>query len=109
MIAYGIHHVTKWTPINVCSYPRQEAGATPAQEIAYALATAIDVLDAARDSGKGETKLMPEVVGRISFFVNAGVLFIEEVAKMRPFTAMWDEICRPRYGVDAPSLRRFRY
>jgi (2R)-ethylmalonyl-CoA mutase len=109
MIAYGIHHATKWNPINVCSYHLQEAGATPAQEIAYALATAIDVLDAVRDSGKVEARLMPEVVGRISFFVNAGVRFIEEVAKMRTFTAMWDEICRVRYGVDDPTLRRFRY
>ena len=109
MIAFGIHHATKWNPINVCSYHLQEAGATPAQEIAYALATAIDVLDAVRDSGKVEPRLMPEVVGRISFFVNAGVRFIEEVAKMRTFTAMWDEICRTRYGVEDPSLRRFRY
>jgi (2R)-ethylmalonyl-CoA mutase len=109
MIAYGIHHVVKWNPINVCSYHLQEAGATPAQEIAYALATAIDVLDAVRDSGKVDAALMPEVVGRISFFVNAGVRFVEEVAKMRTFTAMWDEICRTRYHVDDPSLRRFRY
>ena len=109
MIAYGIHHAAKWNPINVCSYHLQEAGATPAQEIAYALATAIDVLDAVRDSGKVEPALMPEVVGRISFFVNAGVRFIEEVAKMRTFTALWDEICRSRYGVEDPSLRRFRY
>ncbi|MGB7652276.1 MAG: protein meaA [Acidimicrobiales bacterium] len=109
MIAFGIHHAAKWNPINVCSYHLQEAGATPAQEIAYALATAIDVLDAVRDSGKVEARLMPEVVGRISFFVNAGVRFIEEVAKMRTFTAMWDEICRTRYGVEDPSLRRFRY
>jgi (2R)-ethylmalonyl-CoA mutase len=109
MIAYGIHHVAKWNPINVCSYHLQEAGATPAQEIAYALATAIDVLDAVRDSGKVEPELLGDVVGRISFFVNAGVRFIEEVAKMRTFTAMWDEICRTRYGVEDPSLRRFRY
>jgi (2R)-ethylmalonyl-CoA mutase len=109
MIAYGIHHVVKWNPINVCSYHLQEAGATPAQEIAYALATAIDVLDAVRDSGKVDAAMMPEVVGRISFFVNAGVRFIEEVAKMRTFTTMWDEICRTRYQVDDPSLRRFRY
>jgi (2R)-ethylmalonyl-CoA mutase len=109
MIAYGIHHVVKWNPINVCSYHLQEAGATPPQEIAYALATAIDVLDAVRDSGKVDAALMPEVVGRISFFVNAGVRFVEEVAKMRTFTAMWDEICRTRYQVDDPSLRRFRY
>ncbi len=109
MIAYGINHAAKWNPINVCSYHLQEAGATPVQEIAYALATAIDVLDAVRNSGKVDVAQMPEVVGRISFFVNAGVRFIEEVAKMRTFTAMWDEICRTRYGVQDPSLRRFRY
>jgi len=109
MISYAINHVAKWNPINVCSYHLQEAGATPVQEIAYALATAIDVLDAVRDSGKVEPAQMPQVVGRISFFVNAGVRFIEEVAKMRAFTAMWDEICRTRYGVQDPSLRRFRY
>jgi (2R)-ethylmalonyl-CoA mutase len=109
MISFGIHHAAKWNPINVCSYHLQEAGATPAQEIAYALATAIDVLDTVRDSGKVEPAMMPEVVGRISFFVNAGVRFIEEVAKMRTFTAMWDEICRTRYGVQDPSYRRFRY
>jgi (2R)-ethylmalonyl-CoA mutase len=109
MIAYGINHVPKWNPINVCSYHLQEAGATPVQEIAYALATAIDVLDAVRDSGKIDKTQMSHVVGRISFFVNAGVRFIEEIAKMRTFTAMWDEICRTRYGVQDPSLRRFRY
>ena len=109
MIAFGINHVPKWNPINVCSYHLQEAGATPVQEIAYALATAIDILDAVRDSGKIEPSQMPHVVGRISFFVNAGVRFIEEIAKMRTFTAMWDEICRTRYGVDDPSFRRFRY
>ena len=109
MIAYGHDHVAKWNPINVCSYHLQEAGATPVQEIAYALATAIDVLDAVRDSGKVEPDQMPHVVGRISFFVNSGVRFIEEIAKMRTFTAMWDEICRTRYGVDDASLRRFRY
>ncbi len=109
MIAFAIDHVPKWNPINVCSYHLQEAGATPVQEIAYALATAIDILDAVRDSGKVEPTQMPNVVGRISFFVNAGVRFIEEIAKMRTFTAMWDEICRTRYGVQDPSLRRFRY
>jgi (2R)-ethylmalonyl-CoA mutase len=109
MIAFGINHVPKWNPINVCSYHLQEAGSTPAQEIAYALATAIDVLDAVRDSGKVDPSQMPEVVGRMSFFVNAGVRFVEEVAKMRTFTAMWDEICRTRYHVEDPSLRRFRY
>jgi len=109
MIAYAVNHVGKWNPVNVCSYHLQEAGATPAQEIAYALATAIDILDAVRDSGKVDPHQMPTVVGRISFFVNAGVRFIEEIAKMRAFTAMWDEICRSRYGVQDPSLRRFRY
>jgi (2R)-ethylmalonyl-CoA mutase len=109
MIAYGHDHVAKWNPINVCSYHLQEAGATPVQEIAYSLATAIDVLDAVRDSGKISPEQMPHVVGQISFFVNAGVRFIEEIAKMRTFTAMWDEICRTRYGVQDASLRRFRY
>ncbi len=109
MIAYGQDHVATWNPINVCSYHLQEAGATPVQEIAYSLATAIDILDAVRDSGKVTSAQMPNVVGRISFFVNAGVRFIEEIAKMRTFTAMWDEICRTRYGVEDASLRRFRY
>ncbi|MGC1419793.1 MAG: protein meaA [Acidimicrobiales bacterium] len=109
MIAHAINHVPKWNPINVCSYHLQEAGATPVQEIAFALATAIDVLDAVRDSGKVEPSQMSQVVGRISFFVNGGVRFIEEIAKLRTFTAMWDEICRGRYHVDDPSLRRFRY
>ncbi len=109
MIAYGIANVPKWNPINVCSYHLQEAGATPVQEIAYALATAIDVLDAVRDSGKVSDEQLDSVVGRISFFVNAGIRFVEEVAKLRAFTALWDEICRTRYGVEDPSLRRFRY
>jgi len=109
MIAFGINNVPKWNPINICSYHLQEAGCTPVQEVAYALATAIDILDAVRDSGKVTTEQMPQVVGRISFFVNAGVRFIEEIAKMRTFTAMWDEICRTRYGVEDPALRRFRY
>ena len=109
MIAFGINNVPKWNPINICSYHLQEAGCTPVQEVAYALATAIDVLDAVRDSGKVTPEQMPQVVGRISFFVNAGVRFIEEIAKMRTFTAMWDEICRTRYGVEDPALRRFRY
>lgn len=109
MIAYGINHVPKWNPINVCSYHLQEAGATPVQEIAYALATAIDILDAVRDSGKIREDQLPEVVGRISFFVNAGIRFVEEIAKMRAFTEMWDQICRDRYGVADPTLRRFRY
>lgn len=109
MIAYGINHVPKWNPINVCSYHLQEAGATPVQEIAYALATAMDILDAVRDSGKIRDDQLPDVVGRISFFVNAGIRFVEEIAKMRAFTEMWDRICRERYGVEDPALRRFRY
>ena len=109
MIAYGINHAPKWNPVNVCSYHLQEAGATPVQEVAFALATAVDILDAVRDSGKVSPAQMPAVVGRISFFVNAGVRFVEEVAKMRTFTQMWDEICRDRYGVEDPALRRFRY
>ena len=108
-VAYGVAHVPRWNPINVCSYHLQEAGATPAQEVAYALATAIDVLDAVRDSGKVDPSRLGEVVGRISFFVNAGVRFVEETAKMRVFTALWDEICRTRYGVEDPANRRFRY
>ncbi len=109
MIAYTVRHVPKWNPINVCSYHLQEAGATPVQELAYALATAIGVLDAVRDSGKIDPSELPEVVGRISFFVNAGIRFIEETCKVRAFTGLWDRICRERYGVDDPKLRRFRY
>ena len=109
MITYGINHVPKWNPINVCSYHLQEAGATPVQEIAFALATALDILDAVRDSGKITPEQLPQVVGRISFFVNAGVRFVEEVAKMRAFTQLWDQLCRDRYGVQDPALRRFRY
>jgi len=109
MIAYTIRHVPKWNPINVCSYHLQEAGATPTQELAYALATAIGVLDAVRDSGKIDPSELPAVVGRISFFVNAGIRFVEETCKVRAFTRLWDQICRERYGVEDPKLRRFRY
>ena len=108
-IAYTVQRVPKWNPINVCSYHLQEAGATPVQEVAYALATAIGVLDAVRTSGKVPETDLPTVVGRISFFVNAGVRFVEETCKMRAFTAMWDRICRERYGVEDAKLRRFRY
>jgi ethylmalonyl-CoA mutase len=108
-IAYTVRHVPRWNPINVCSYHLQEAGATPAQELAYALATAVGVLDAVRESGQVEEQDMPAVVGRISFFVNAGIRFVEETCKMRAFVAMWDRICRERYGVEDPKLRRFRY
>src|SRR5436853_206265 len=109
MIAYTVRHVPQWNPINVCSYHLQEAGATPVQEVAYALATAIGVLDAVRESGQVEPEDFAEVVGRISFFCNAGIRFIEETCKMRAFTRMWDRICADRYGVQDPKLRRFRY
>jgi (2R)-ethylmalonyl-CoA mutase len=108
-IAYTVRHVPKWNPINVCSYHLQEAGATPVQEVAYALATAIGVLDGVRQSGKIDPDELPAVVGRISFFVNSSVRFVEETCKMRAFTAMWDRICAERYGVEDPKLRRFRY
>jgi (2R)-ethylmalonyl-CoA mutase len=108
-IAYTVRHAPKWNPINVCSYHLQEAGATPVQEVAYALATAIGVLDGVRASGKVEEAELPAVVGRVSFFVNSSVRFVEETCKMRAFTAMWDRICRERYGVEEPKLRRFRY
>jgi (2R)-ethylmalonyl-CoA mutase len=109
MIAWTVHHVPKWNPINICSYHLQEAGATPTQEVAYALCTAIAVLDAVRDSGQVEQADMAKVVARISFFVNAGVRFVEELSKMRAFTALWDELTRERYGVTDPKARRLRY
>ncbi|HXW36041.1 MAG TPA: protein meaA, partial [Acidimicrobiales bacterium] len=108
-IAYSVRHVPKWNPVNICSYHLQEAGATPVQELAFALATAVGVLDAVRDSGKIEPHELPEVVGRISFFVNSGIRFVEETCKMRAFTQLWDRICLERYGVEDPKLRRFRY
>ena len=108
-VAYTVANVPKWNPINVCSYHLQEAGATPIQEIAYALATACAVLDAVRESGQVEPDRFPEVVGRFSFFVNAGIRFIEEVCKLRAMGRMWDRLCRERYGVTDEKLRRFRY
>src|SRR5437870_8405802 len=109
LIAYTVRRVPKWNPINVCSYHLQEAGATPVQEVAYALATAVAVLDAVRASGQVSEAEFPDVVGRISFFCNAGIRFIEETCKMRAFTRLWDRICADRYGVQDPKLRRFRY
>ncbi|MFJ4569327.1 protein meaA [Streptomyces caelestis] len=109
MIAYTVSHMPKWNPINICSYHLQEAGATPVQEIAYAMSTAIAVLDAVRDSGQVPQERMGDVVGRISFFVNAGVRFIEEMCKMRAFGRIWDRITRERYGIENPKHRRFRY
>ncbi|MFF1489076.1 protein meaA [Streptomyces sp. NPDC058319] len=109
MIAYTVSHIPRWNPINICSYHLQEAGATPVQEIAYAMSTAIAVLDAVRDSGQVPPERMGEVVGRISFFVNAGVRFIEEMCKMRAFGRIWDQVTRERYGIENPKHRRFRY
>lgn len=109
MIAYTVHQIPKWNPINICSYHLQEAGATPTQELAYALCTAIAVLDQVKNSGQVDEADFEKVVGRISFFVNAGVRFIEETCKMRAFTQLWDEITRERYGVKDPKMRRFRY
>ncbi|WP_148574629.1 protein meaA [Nocardioides caldifontis] len=108
-IAYTVNHIPKWNPINICSYHLQEAGATPVQELAYALSTAVAVLDAVRDSGQVDPADMGKVVGRISFFVNAGVRFVEEMCKMRAFVQLWDEITRERYGVTDEKMRRFRY
>ncbi|HSZ28759.1 MAG TPA: methylmalonyl-CoA mutase family protein, partial [Pseudonocardiaceae bacterium] len=109
MVVYAVNHMPKWNPINICSYHLQEAGATPVQEIAYAMCTAIAVLDSVRDSGQVAPRDFATVVGRMSFFVNAGVRFVEEMCKLRAFGLLWDETCRDRYGVQDPKLRRFRY
>jgi (2R)-ethylmalonyl-CoA mutase len=113
-ITYTVEHIPKWNPINICSYHLQEAGASPVQEIAYALSNAIAVMDAVRDrlevsrNGRGQ-ELMGSVFGRISFFVNAGVRFVEEHAKLRAMATLWDELGRERYGVTEDKQRRFRY
>jgi len=109
MVNYTVSQIPKWNPTNICSYHLQEAGATPVQEIAYAMSTAIAVLDAVRDSGQVAPEDFGTVVARISFFVNAGVRFIEEMCKMRAFVDLWDELTRDRYGVTDPRQRRFRY
>jgi (2R)-ethylmalonyl-CoA mutase len=109
MIAYTVAQVPKWNPINVCSYHLQEAGATPVQEVAFALCTAIAVLDSVKESGQVPEEKFGEVVARISFFVNAGVRFVEEMCKLRAFGQLWDEITAERYGVADPKHRRFRY
>jgi len=109
MIAYAVVAMPKWNPINICSYHLQEAGATPVQELAYAMCTAIAVLDAVRDSGQVPEERFGEVVQRISFFVNAGVRFVEETCKMRAFAQMWGALTRDRYGVSDERQRRFRY
>ena len=109
MVAWCTHHAPKWNPMNVCSYHLQEAGATPVQEIAFSLATAIDLLDAVRDSGQVEPEQFAQVFGSISFFVNAGIRFVEEICKLRAFTDLWDRIGLERYGVTDAKARRFRY
>jgi (2R)-ethylmalonyl-CoA mutase len=109
MIVHTVQHAPQWNPINICSYHLQEAGATPVQEIAFAMSTAIAVLDGVRDSGQIPPERFGDVVGRMSFFVNAGVRFIEEMAKMRAFVQLWDEVTRERYGVTDEAQRRFRY
>jgi (2R)-ethylmalonyl-CoA mutase len=109
MIAYTVANIPKWNPINICSYHLQEAGATPVQELAFAMCTAIAVLDAVRDSGQVKPEQMGEVVGRISFFVNAGVRFVEEMCKLRAFSQLWEKLTLERYGVTDPKQRRFRY
>jgi (2R)-ethylmalonyl-CoA mutase len=109
MVAYTVTTIPKFNPTNICSYHLQEAGATPGQEVAFSLATAIAVLDAVRDSGQVPAERFGEVVARISFFVNAGMRFVEETCKMRAFVALWDEITRERYNVTDPRQRRFRY
>jgi ethylmalonyl-CoA mutase len=108
-ILFTTAELPKWNPMNVCSYHLQEAGATPVQELAYALATAIAVLDTVKASGEVKSEAFGEVVGRISFFVNAGLRFITEMCKMRAFCELWDEITRDRYGVTDPKQRLFRY
>jgi (2R)-ethylmalonyl-CoA mutase len=109
LIAYTVENIPKWNPTNICSYHLQEAGATPTQELAYALSTAIAILDAVRDSGQIAPDRFPAVVGRISFFVNAGIRFVEETCKLRAFGAMWNKLAQERYGVSDEKQRRFRY
>ncbi len=109
MVAWCAKNAPKWNPMNVCSYHLQEAGATPVQEIAFSLATAIDVLDAVKESGQVNDEEFDQVFGSISFFVNAGIRFVEEICKMRAFTELWDRIGQERYNVKDPKARRFRY
>ncbi|HEU0034849.1 MAG TPA: methylmalonyl-CoA mutase family protein [Kofleriaceae bacterium] len=106
---YCVAHMPQWNPSNICSYHLQEAGATPVQELAFALADAIGVLDRVKQRGRIEGAAFAQCVGRVSFFVNAGMRFVEEMCKMRAFTELWDELCRDRYGVTDPKLRQFRY
>jgi ethylmalonyl-CoA mutase len=109
VIVFACREVPKWNPTNVCSYHLQEAGATPVQELAFALAIAIAILDAVKATGQVPDDEFAQVVGRISFFVNAGIRFITEICKMRAFAELWDELCRERWGISDEKLRRFRY
>jgi ethylmalonyl-CoA mutase len=109
VIAFACRAVPKWNPTNVCSYHLQEAGATPVQELAFALAIAIAILDAVKATGQVPDDEFAQVVGRISFFVNAGIRFITEICKMRAFAELWDELCRERWGISDEKFRRFRY
>src|SRR5438093_2226722 len=109
LITWTLREVPRWNPINVCSYHLQEAGADPVLEVAFTLANAIAVLDAVKATGRVSDQEVPSLVGRISFFCNAGIRFVEETAKMRAFVSLWDRICAERYGVTDPKLRRFRY
>jgi (2R)-ethylmalonyl-CoA mutase len=109
VVAYTVAAIPKWNPVNVCSYHLQEAGATPAQEIAYSMANAIALLDTLRARDDFPDEALPAAFGRISFFVNSGIRFIEEVCKVRAMTRIWDELGRTRYGVEDAKLRRFRY
>ena len=109
IVTFTYREIPKWNPTNVCSYHLQEAGATPVQEVAFALANAMAVLDEVKGSGQIDDADLPGVVGRLSFFVNAGVRFVTEICKMRAFSELWDEICSSRYGVEDPKFRRFRY
>jgi (2R)-ethylmalonyl-CoA mutase len=109
VIAFTYDEIPRWNPTNVCSYHLQEAGATPEQELAFALSTAKAVIDAVKDTGQVPESDLPRVIGRIAFFVNAGMRFITEMCKMRAFVRLWDEITRDTYGVEDPKYRRFRY
>ncbi|MEK7292970.1 MAG: protein meaA [Actinomycetota bacterium] len=109
MIAWCAENAPKWNPVNICSYHLQEVGATPVQEIAFSLANAIDILDAVKVSGQVPDRQFAQVFASISFFVNAGIRFVEELCKMRAFTELWDRIGSERYGISDPKLRRFRY
>ena len=109
VVAYTVDAIPKWNPVNICSYHLQEAGATPVQEIAYAMATALAVLDAVESRDDVAAEALPRVVGRISFFLNSGIRFVEEICKGRAMAELWDELTRERYGVEDPKLRRFRY